>query len=122
MFDKPLGYIFYEFFSYLHVLLQVTECHLWFNHPEFNQMSSGLRFFGPECGAKTINLSKGHGVGFVIELSALGQIGLCIEILNAEKGGCSLTRRGSDYRGINQRKVVLIKKISYRFNQLVSYP
>src|SRR5690625_3532964 len=44
--------IFHIFLLNFEAVFMIVECHFRFNHPEFDQMSSRLRFFCTECGSE----------------------------------------------------------------------
>ena len=50
-----------EAFANSHGFIQFHVGSLWFEHPEFSQVASGLRFFRAERGAKGIDLAQRHG-------------------------------------------------------------
>jgi len=56
----------------VHDLIQFRKGHLRLDHPELGQVPAGLGLFGPERGAETVDLAKGHGRGLHVELTTLG--------------------------------------------------
>ena len=47
----------HEFFSQLHIILNIIKSNFRFNHPKFSQMTRSIRIFSTESRTKCINLS-----------------------------------------------------------------
>lgn len=60
-------------FGQIHVFLQAGKRNFRLDHPKFRQMPRGVAVFGPESGAKSVDVAHGAGVGFHVELPADGE-------------------------------------------------
>ncbi len=67
-------------------VLEGGEGHLGLDHPELDEVAAGLRLLGPEGRAEAVDLAEGHGRGLVVELAALAEVGLLVEVLGLEQG------------------------------------
>ena len=71
-----------KLFGQLHVVLQLIEGHLRFDHPELGEMARRVGIFGTERGAEGIDPSQRQGAQLAFELARYGQVaGLAEEIL-----------------------------------------
>ena len=77
--ENILEYVLEEVLGDLHVTLQGAEAHLGLDHPEFGQMSLGVRVLGPERRSESIDVLERGGVGLALQLSADGQAGALSE-------------------------------------------
>ncbi|MNR10322.1 hypothetical protein D3C85_1265670 [compost metagenome] len=80
-----------EILLYLEAFLMVHESHFRFDHPELNQMATGLGFLRTESGSERIHFPKRHGCSFHIELSTLSKISIFIKVFGVEQIGCPLS-------------------------------
>lgn len=62
-------------FSTVHDISQVAETHFWLDHPEFSEMSGGVRVFGSESWTEGIDVAQRTGEVLDGELPGDGQIG-----------------------------------------------
>ncbi len=67
-------------------VLEGGEGDLGLDHPELDEVAAGLGFLGPEGRAEAVDLAEGHGRRLVVELAALAEVGLLVEVLGLEKG------------------------------------
>ena len=81
--------------------------HFGLDHPELGEVAAGLGFLGAEGGAEAVDLAEGHGVGFVVELAGLREVGfLVVEVVDFEKRrGAFAGGRREDGR-IDEREAV----------------
>src|SRR6266540_2701557 len=84
----------------LHDVRQLRIGHLRLDHPELGEVAAGLGFFGPEGGPEAIHLAKCHGPRLHVELAALREVALVIEVLHFEQVGGPLAGAGSEDRRI----------------------
>ncbi|MNJ57133.1 hypothetical protein D3C77_527110 [compost metagenome] len=70
-------------------LLMIGKSHFRLNHPEFDQVAACLGFLRPERWAEGIHLAQRHRCGLHVELTALSQISILIEIFRMEQVRCS---------------------------------
>src|SRR5207247_4604713 len=85
-----------------------------------HRMAARLGFFGPEGGAKAVDLAECRRGSFVVQLTALREIGLLIEILGCEQSGCTLTGIRRENGRVYQREPALIEVIAARLDDFVS--
>ena len=82
-------------------------------------MTPGLGFLGPEGGPKAVGTAHRHGERLVVELAALGQKGLLIEILSLEESRRPLASVGSEDGRIAEHEVALVEEAAAGGNDLV---
>jgi asparaginyl-tRNA synthetase len=75
----------------------------------------------PEGWAKTVNLSKGHDVRFIVQLTALSQKCLLTKIFSLKQCGGPFTSVCCKNRCIKIHKTVAVKIITYSSYRLSSY-
>ena len=103
-------------------LFEIRVGHFRLYHPEFGQMTAGLRFFSAKCWAEAIDLAECHGIRFVVKLAGLRQIYFFIfEIIHFEKRrGPFASRRREDWR-IHQHEAVRIEIIPNTLDHFVPH-
>ncbi len=85
-------------------------------------MAPGLRFFGPERGAKAIDLSERGRISLVIKLPGLSEVGLSVlKIVDAKERGGSLAGRRCKYGRVHKQKAVRIEVVTHRADDLSSH-
>ena len=121
-----------ESFGQIGIIIQVGKGHFRFDHPEFSRVARSVGIFGPECGAKGVDIRKRHGEQFSFQLAADGQAGFPSEKVLTEVGPAiqqgrgggiqsadpeqfagSLAVAGGDDRGMHVQEVVVAEKTVY---------
>ena len=74
MVQNILNDVFQHFFCDFHVVIQVSECHFGFDHPEFRSMSCCVGVFCTECGAECIDVTESHCKCFCGQLTGYCQV------------------------------------------------
>ena len=67
-----------------HIVIQVGKGDLRLDHPELSGMPGGVGVLRPEGGAEGVDVLKGHGKGFTVELAGDGEVGGLAEEILAE--------------------------------------
>lgn len=67
--EDVLNDFFDEFFSAIHVAVDVAEGHFGFDHPELAEVAHGVAVFGAESGAEGVAIRETEGVSFDVELA-----------------------------------------------------
>src|SRR4030043_1895561 len=98
--------------SQLDRVLELGKGDFRLNHPEFDQVAAGLGPFRPECRPKTVDFAEGGGRGLVIELAALTQVSLLIEVLGFKKGRRPFAGARRQDGSIHEPEAAAIKKIA----------
>ena len=66
----------------MHIVFQISKGDFRFDHPEFSGVPGGVGILCPEGGAKGVDVTESHGIGFTVQLAGNRQIGgLAKEIL-----------------------------------------
>src|SRR6266540_4969737 len=85
-------------------------------------MTARFRFFGTEGGTKAIDFSKGEDVGFVVELSCLGEVGKAlVEVGRLEESRCPFGSGRRKDRGVEIEKTMAIQIFAHRRHDLDAY-
>src|SRR5262249_15012674 len=80
-------------------LFEVHERDLWLDHPELHQVAARFRLLGAEGRPEAIDLAERLRTGLEIELAALCQVSLLVEIGRVgQRGGASARSRREDGR------------------------
>ena len=95
-----------------HVVVEVGEGDLGLDHPELREVTAGLRLLGTEGRAETVDLAEGHRAGLHVELAALGEVGLVVEIADLEERRRALAGGGGEDRGIDQREAAAVEVVA----------
>ena len=94
-----------------HDVIQFRKGHFRLHHPEFHQVPAGLGLLSTERGSKAIHPAQGRRGGFTVELPALRQIGLLVEVVRLEEGGRPFTGVRGEDRGIHQDEAPVVEKV-----------
>ncbi len=102
-----------EILPQLHDVIQLREGHLRLDHPELGQVAPRLRFLRPEGRTEAVDLAEGGRVRLVVELSALGEIGLVAEVLRLEERGRPLAGVGGQDGGVEVDEAPPVEELPY---------
>ena len=89
----------------------VDERHLRLNHPELDQMAASLRFLRTERRPERIYLAERHRRSFHIQLAALRQIRIFIEIFGMEQIRRPFAGGRRQDRRIHQREAAFVEEL-----------
>jgi hypothetical protein len=104
-------------------VFEVGISHLGLHHPELREVAAGLRFFGAEGGSEAVDFAERHGRRFTVELAGLCEVSLVVvEVVDLEKRGGSLARRGRENGRVDQSESVIVKVIADRFDHFMAHP
>ncbi len=96
----------------IHVAGEVHECDLRLEHPELHQVPPGLRLLGAERRPEAIHLAEREGAGLEVELAALREIRVLVEVRRLEQRRGALARRRRQDRRIEQHEAALIEELA----------
>ena len=88
------------------------EGDLGLDHPELDEVAAGLRFLGPERRAEAVDLAEGHGRGLVVELAALAEVGLLVEVLGLEEGRRALAGARRQDGRVHQAEAAAVEEVA----------
>ena len=97
--------------SEIHHIGQFRKGHLGLHHPELHQVAACLGLLRAEGRSETIDLAQGRRRGLAVELTALGQVGLLVEIIGMEQRGGAFTGIRRENRRVRQNEPPLVKEI-----------
>ena len=78
-FSDVADHRFHHRFGAVHIPFQIAERHFRLDHPKLGRVAGGIGPFAPERGAEGIDVGKGHGKRFAVELSGAGHARLFAE-------------------------------------------
>ena len=141
MLDYVVDQVFDKSLCHIHVFLQITKSHFWFNHPEFTGVSRGVGVLCTKSGAKCVNVRHGACEHFCCQLATHCQVTrLFKEILaiinlpvfqgrfgrvdggDLEHFSSAFTITGSDDGGVDVNKIPSLKKLMHGMSQSASDP
>ena len=112
----------YQRFGQLDDVVEISVGHLGLDHPELGQMASGLALFSTKRRTEAVNLAESHGVGFVVKLPALRQVGgVVLEILHREQRRRALARRRRKNRCVRQDEAAAVEEVADGVDHLVAH-
>ena len=83
LFRSILKYIADHIFQHglckVHVILEVSECTLWLDHPELSCMTCGVGVLCTECRSECVYIAECLCKGLAVQLTAYCQVGLLAE-------------------------------------------
>ena len=87
----------------IHDVVQRRVRHLGLDHPELGQVPARLGLFGAEGRTEAIHAAERHRVGFVVELTALSQVGgFVVEVLDRKERGRTFARGRREDRRVGE--------------------
>ena len=108
-------------FGQLHHVVEVGVGHLRLDHPEFGEVAAGLRLLGAEGRAEAVDPAERHGVGFVVELTALREVGgRVVEVLRRKQRRRPLARRRREDRRVGEDEAALVEEVAHGVDDLVA--
>ena len=111
----------HEALDQAHDVVQGCERHFRLHHPELDEMPAGLRFLGAERRPEAVRLPERHRGGFVVELPALRQVRLLIEVLGLEERRRSLARGRREDRRVGEDEPVRVEPLAAGLDERMAH-
>ena len=107
-----------EILAEFHNVFERREGDLGLHHPELDEVTAGLGFLGPKGRTETVDLAEGRGRGLVVELAALAEIGLLVEVLRFEKRRRPFAGARRQDGRIHETESAAVEEVPDRFDDL----
>ena len=101
-----------ELFGELHVVVEIVERDLGFDHPEFDQVAAGLRLLGAKRRPEAVGLAESGGGRLHVELAALREVRLLVEVLGLEERRRTFARARREDGRVGQGEAASVEEIT----------
>ena len=101
-----------EVLGEVHVAGEVHERDLGLDHPELHQMAARLRLLGAEGRAEAVHLAERQRAGLDVELTALRQVRLLVEVRRLEQRRRALAGGRREDRRVEEHEAALVEVLA----------
>jgi hypothetical protein len=98
-----------EILGELHEAVEIHECDFGLDHPEFREVTAGLRLLRAKRRAEAVDLAEREGGCLDVELAGLGEVGRVAEVVELEEGAGALACGGGEDGRVGADEAVGIK-------------
>jgi hypothetical protein len=88
------------------------------HHPELDQVTARLALLGPERGTQAVDAPERHRRGLHVQLTALGEVRLVVEVLGLEQRRRALAGTRGENGCIDQREPFAVHELAERRHDL----
>ena len=99
-------------------VLERREGPLRLHHPELDQVPARLALLGAEGRAEAVDAPERQRRGLLVELAALRQVGLLVEVLGLEQRARALARVRREDRRVHQQEALAVHEVAQGADQL----
>ena len=106
----------------IHDVVEVGVGHLRLDHPELGEVAARLRLLGAERRAEAVDAAERHRVRFVVELTALREIGrLLVEVLRRKQRRRAFARGRREDRRVGEDEAAAVEEVAHGVDDLVAH-